>query len=339
MLALLTGEDAWTVERSLQRLAGELGRDGAAAEVWRVTGAEVDLAALGERLATQPLFGGGTLAVVDDPGPLLRSGSARERLAEAMERIAPGNGLAIVALHEPGGRRPASLDELQRTVTERGGRVLSFMSPTRERMHGFIAERARELGVEIDPTAARLLAERVGAWVRESDVDRRHQAQLAAGELEKLALFRPGGRIGVEDVRALVTEAVPGSVWALLDAVGARRTSEAARLLGRLLADATPLPVLLVQVHRRLRSLIEVGEHLASGAPPEALPRALKMKPFRAQKLADPARAWSLDEVEAALEGLFELDVLVKGLDGVSASDPELELAFELWLVERVARA
>ena len=338
MLAFVTGEDAWAAERALGQLAGELSKDDASVEVWRVFGAEVDIATLGDRLATQPLFGGGTLAVVDDPGPLVRSAAGREHLAAAMDRIAPGNGLAFVALDEPGGRLPPSLDQLQRAVMERKGRVLSFRAPTRERMHAFIVDRARDLGVEIEPAAVRLLGERVGGWVRETDVDRRRQAQMATAELEKLSLYRPGGQIGSEDIRALVPEAIPGSAWGFLDAVGARRTDEAASLLTRLFADGTPVPLLVAQLHRRLRSLVEVGEHLVSGTPTAALPRALKMKPFRAEKLAAQARVWTLGELEAALEGLFELDVMLKGLDGVSASEAEVELSLELWLVERVRR-
>ena len=338
MLAFVGGEDAWAAEEALGQLAGELSRSGTPVDVWRVSGPEVDLATLGDRVATQPLFGGGTLAVVDDPGPLLRSAASRDQVTAALDRVAPGNGLAFVALDDPGGRRPAALDQLARAVMERDGRVFSFRAPTRERMHAFIAERAHQLGVEIDPAAVRLLGERVGGWVRESDVDRRRQAQMAVAELEKLGLYRAGGRIGVDDVRALVTEAIPGSAWGFLDAVGTRRTHEAASLLGRLLADGTPLQVLVVQLHRRLRSLLEVREHLAAGSGPEALPRALKMKPFRAQKLAKQARSWSLEELEAALAGLFELDVTVKGLEGVSASEAEAGLSFELWLVERVRR-
>src|SRR3970040_2611552 len=45
---------------------------------------------------------------------------------------------------------------------------------------------------------------------------------LANGELEKLALYRPDGGATREDVAELVSEAVPGSTWAFLDA-GARR--------------------------------------------------------------------------------------------------------------------
>jgi DNA polymerase III delta subunit len=253
-----------------------------------------------------------------------------------MGGIAPGNGLAMIALDDGSGRRPKAIDDLAAAVNERGGRTLAFRAPTQGNMHRFIVERANAAGIVLDSRAAQLLVDRVGASVREGDVDRRHQAQTAVAELEKLALYRAGEPIVEADVDALVPEAIPGTTWGFLDAMAARRTAEAATLLARLLADGAPLPLLTVQLHRRIRSLIEAREHLAAGGQPSALPRLLKMKPYPAQKLAEHARAWSLEELDAALEGLFELDVTTKGLEGVAASDTEAQLALELWLYERV---
>ena len=46
-------------------------------------------------------------------------------------------------------------------------------------------------------------------------------------ELEKLAIYRLDGQIVPEDVKALVVDAVPGSTWAFLDAVGMRALAKA----------------------------------------------------------------------------------------------------------------
>src|SRR5207245_4610854 len=130
---------------------------------------------------------------------------------------------------------------------------------------------------------------------------------------------------------------VPGSTWALLDAVAMRRAPQAVELLDRLL-DTTPEPVLLAQLHRRLRELIEVADHLAAGASPGSLVRTLKLKPFRAEKLTEQARTWTLDELRAALEALLELDATVKGVGGVTASSTQRRLRFTLWVLDRVRR-
>ena len=105
----------------------------------------------------------------------------------------------------------------------------------------------------------------MGAYVREGDVDRRRRSELANGELEKLALYRPGGEISRADIEELVPEAIPGSTWAFLDALASRQPGVAAALADRLLAGGTPLPVLVSQIHRRLRELIMVREHLDAG--------------------------------------------------------------------------
>jgi DNA polymerase III delta subunit len=61
-------------------------------------------------------------------------------------------------------------------------------------MEGWVSRRADELGVSLAPGAAKAIAEKVGAFVREGDVDRRRQSELANSELEKLALYRPEGQ-------------------------------------------------------------------------------------------------------------------------------------------------
>ncbi|HEU0235004.1 MAG TPA: hypothetical protein VFR14_01050, partial [Candidatus Limnocylindrales bacterium] len=168
------------------------------------------------------------------------------------------------------------------------------------------------------------------------DVDRRRQGQLAVGELDKLALYRLDAPVTVDDVRALVAEAIPGSAWAFLDAVAARRVARAIELLDRLAADTHEL-VILVQLHRRIRELLVVADHLASGTRPGDLVRILKVKPYRAEKLVEAARAWTPDELERALVALVDVDATVRGADG-AADDAQRRLALTLWVVEQVGR-
>ena len=95
----------------------------------------------------------------------------------------------------------------------------------------------------------------------DNDAERRNQTRMAALELDKLSLYRGNEQVSVDDVRALVAEAVPGSVWALTDAVGQRDAAKASALLDRL-APSTPEPVLLAVLHRRIRDYILDGTPL-----------------------------------------------------------------------------
>jgi DNA polymerase-3 subunit delta len=316
-----------------------------APERHRLTGAEADAGAraagapidprLEEWLTTAPLFGGGTLVTLVDPGLLVRTAGARSVLDGLIGRVAPGNGLVIL---EPvdgsaGGRRAASLETMRLSIVAAGGVTAELRAPTEGRLAAWIEERGRERGMHLGAGAARELGQRVGGFVRESDVDRRLVGQLAVGELDKLALYRPSGDVTVADVQGLVAEAVPASSWAFLDAVAERDVAKAGALLPGIL-ESQPEPVIIATLHRRLRELIEVADHLASGTSPASLVRTLGMKPFRVEKLVGQARRWSIDELIAALEGVLELDERIKGL--TPATESQRALAFTVWLAERV---
>jgi DNA polymerase III delta subunit len=159
---------------------------------------------------------------------------------------------------------------------------------------------------------------------------------LAVGELDKLALYRPYEPVSEDDVKALVAEVVPDSTWAFLDAVAERRVAIAGPALDRLL-ETTPEPVLIVQLHRRLRELLIAADLTSRRARPADIVRAIGGHPFRAQKLADQARAWSVGELEDALEGVQDLDAMVKGAPDAGSTDRQRRLSFALWIAERIA--
>jgi DNA polymerase III delta subunit len=331
------GDDGYGLERAADALRERVEATvGGTLERWRVTGDEASPARIHERIATAPLFGPGTIVTVVEPAPLVRSKAEREALVVVLGQLAPGNALAFLEPADASGRRSATLDALRDAVVAAGGEAREFRAPKEGQMAAWIEKRAQERSVRLARGAAQVLAERIGAFVREGDVDRRRMGQLAVGELEKLALYRPDAEVSADDVRALVPEAIPGSTWALLDAVAARRVRPAIELLERLI-ESTPEPVLLAQLHRRLRELIEVADHLAAGESPQSLVRILKQKPFRVQKLAEQARAWSIPELQLALEGILELDERVKGLE--PATERQRRLGFALWIATRVAPA
>lgn len=336
-LGYFHGDDGYGLERAADGIVERLRTAGGDVEGWRVSGDGTTLPQIGARVGTASLFGGGSVAVVIDPAPLLRTRDDRDRMIALLGTVAPGNGLVFLEPTDASNRRAVALTALEAAVREAGGEVRELRAPKEGQLAAWIETRARERGIALGPGAARELATRVGGFVREGDVDRRRQGELAVGELDKLGLRRPGGTVTVEDVRELVAEVVPGSTWALLDAIGLRRVARALELLERVL-DTTPELVVLAQVHPRIRQLIEVADHLASGATPGSLVRTLGLKPFRVERLVEQAGAWRLPELEAALDGLVELDATVRGAPGTPSGDANRRLAWAMWIAERVGR-
>lgn len=341
-VAYFWGDDDLAASRAVDALQAALGAEtGAPPERWEVRGdrnrAGEQITRLHERVATPAMFGGGSLAVVTNPGPLVQSTEGRAAFLAALGLVAPGNALVILDATASGAKGP-SQKRLVDAVQAAGGTVRRYESPRRGALSGWIEAEARQRGLQLAPGAAKALADRLGGLVDQNDVERRYLTRIASTELDKLALYRGATPVSADDVKALVAEAIPGSVWGFTDAVGERRVTAAAALLERLLDD-TPEPVLLAVLHRRVRELLELGDRVASG---ERLPAAAKAmginSDFRAQTLAAQARLWTTDELTAALDGLVELDAMVKGAPGSGQDEAQRRLAFSLWVMDHVAR-
>ena len=332
------GDDAWGLDNAADTMFWRLAAENPGLERARVSGDSTSAGGLGERVATGSLFGGGTLVVVTEPGPLVRSKEDRDALAALLTIVAPGNGLVFLEPTDGSNRRPAAMVALEKAVGEAGGETREFRAPKEGQLAGWIEQRARERGMTLGPGAARELATRIGGFVREGDVDRRRQGQLAVGELDKLSLYRSDAPVTVDDVRALVAEVLPGSTWAFLDAVASRRVPRALEILDRLL-DVTPDLVILAQLHARIRQLLIAADLRAAGAKPPELMKALGLGSYPAQLREEQARGWTLPELDAALQGLVELDATVRGAPGMPVGDAQRRMAFSLWVAEVVAPA
>lgn len=342
-ILLVWGDDDLLAQREVARFAAALAAEhGTPLERWDVkvdqATASTVAAQLHERLATSVLFGGGTLAVVADPGHLVRRNETRDRVVEALALMGPGNAVVFVeAAARSGDKGPKG--RLVDAVTAAGGRVAHAIAPRPTALGAWIEAEARDRGLAMALGAAREIAERLGSRVTDGDVDRRFLSRVASMEIDKLALLHAddGRPVTAEDVRALVAEATPGSVWGLTDAFGQRDQGAAVLALDRLI-DTTPEPILLTVLHRRVVELLELGDRLRSGSALPAAARAMGINSeFRARTLATQARNWSTAELTAALSGLVELDAMVKGVPGSEADTAQRRLAFTLWVRKHAA--
>ena len=342
-LAWFWGDDDLSADRAVDKLAKALAEEtGSPLERWELRGsldrAASQVAELNERVATAVMFGGGTLAIVTGIGALAKTTERRDELIRTLALVAPGNAMVILEATKTGAKAPGP-KKLVDALVAAGGVVRPFATPKAGSLTGWIENEAREQGMDLGPGAAKEIAQRLGAFVTQGDVERRNQTWMAAQELTKLALYRENGQVTVDDVRALVPEAIPTSVWAFSDAVGERQRDKALELLARLL-DVTPEPILTTVLHRRVRELLEMNDRIGSGERVPAAAKAMGItSEFRAQTLAGQARAWTVPELHAALDGVLELDAMVKGAPDTGQDAAQRRLAFTLWVVDHVGRS
>ena len=139
------------------------------------------------------------------------------------------------------------------------------VAPKEGALAGWIEAEARERGLHAR-AGRREGARRTGRWVRPRGRRRAQPADPDRLDGARQARPLPGRRrrSRPDDVRALVAEAVPGSVWAFTDAVGERRVERAlgcARPAARDDAGAGPAG----RPPPAVRELIETGDRLRLG--------------------------------------------------------------------------
>ncbi|HET9614364.1 MAG TPA: hypothetical protein VFP22_06105 [Candidatus Limnocylindrales bacterium] len=341
-LAYFFGDDDLAMSRTIDRFAATLGGEAGPLERWDVRGnrnqAAAQLGELQTRVATPVLFGGGTLAVLTNAGALTVRTEDRATLLGLLVLVAPGNGLVVVEEAASGAKGPGQ-PKLAEAIQAAGGVVRAFPSPKEGALVAWIESEAHDRGVSLGAGTAKELARRIGGFVREGDAERRDQTRRAALELEKLALLRPDRTIAADDVAALVAEAIPGSAWALADAVAERDGPRATELLDTL-GDVMPELVIVAVLHRRIRELIEVLDRLPGARNPADIGRPMGIaSAWRVERLVEQARRWAPLELRAALEGLLSVEATVKGAPGRGAGEAQRRLAFTLWIADHVGSA
>jgi DNA polymerase III delta subunit len=314
-LLLAHGDDGFGLDRAVARFAIAIGAedrveitperspDEAAIDRARLESGSVGL--FGTRLAVlrQPLRAAG------------RSTAATERLLALVQELPDGAALALVDVRttREAGRPPALLAKLAAAVRARGGEVVERKAPGRGELQLWIRRHATELEAAIEPPAAKLLAERIGGAVAESDVERGEQTRIADGELRKLATYAGDRPISVQDVEALVADTRPASLFAITNAIDRRDRAGASEAVKRALAEGQPELRILGALQGRLSDLIVARDLVARGATPAEITRRVgRGSAWLAERLAEAAGRYADGELERMLIGLFEADLAIK---------------------------
>ena len=186
----------------------------------------------------------------------------------------------------------------------------------------FAAQMAKELGAEIEPAAATLLA----------DITNREPA-LMRMELQKLALYVQGcGKITTAAVKELVPNARKNTVWELADMIATRRRDHALQFLDNLLREGEE-PVALVGVLSWMyRKLIEARDLPATMRGFQAA-RPLGMRPDSAEAAIRNAHRMSKENLRAGLIALAETDSQLK------SSNPDKRATMEFLIARLTSTA
>jgi len=158
-VAYFWGDDDLAASRAVARMAAALGAEhGGIVERVEVRGdrdqAGIQIGQLQQLVATQSMFGGGSLAVVTNAGALAVRNEDRAGLLALLPLVAPGSGVVFVEASPSGAREPGQ-KRLVDGVKAAGGEIRGFKAPKAGELAGWIEAEARERGMRLGPGAAR----------------------------------------------------------------------------------------------------------------------------------------------------------------------------------------
>jgi len=335
-LLLVHGDDSFGIDEALREFATSAGVDGRT-EIVPV--GSPDEAAIDRARLEAGMIGmfGARLTVLRQPLRAAgRSTAAADKLLALLADLPDGSALALAELRPSRevGRPHALLKRLADAVTERGGQVDGRPAPRRNELQAWIRSHAEATGVAIEPRAAALLADRIGAAAWESDIERGEQTRVADGELRKLATFAGERPITAADVDALVADTRPASLFAITNALDRREPAAAAAAVERAIGEGQPVLRIMGALEARLADLIVARDLLAGGARSQDLTKRVGRGNARmAERIVEAARRYTAAELEGMLRGLFEADLKIK------ANEIAEEPALVAWLGEYLLAA
>jgi len=258
----------------------------------QLRGSELDAETLASAIATPPLMAEWRVVLVREAQALAASARTRSVIEAALARPVPGLALVLVATI-PDQSKAQFYQVLRQKAT-----AVEFPALSPADVPGVLMERAKALGFELEPDAARELAAAIGP-----------DMGVLMTELGKLRDYAGGrARVGVEDVRAVTGRIERQNRWAWFDLVGSRRFAEA----------RAALPVLLDAGESGVGLVIGLGTQflrlaLAAAGGESALRNELPPpQRWLAPQLARQARGWTPRLLDAALEDLLRADRLLK---------------------------
>ncbi len=299
---LLVGDDRFAITEFVATLRSKIG-DTTVADMntQQFSGDHLDRGAFEEACMSVPFLSSRRIVVLDNAQDVLKLKDSREFLMALLDRLPDSTALVIIEnIQSKGSKSKKKTSPLVSWVDANPdlGKIWQFSSPHGAQFISWVQERCHSLGGAMSVDAARLLAESV-----------MDDPYLAHQEIVKLLDYvnyeRP---VELADVEKLTPFRGQTNIFAMVDAVGERRMSDANRYLHSVLAEEDSFYV-FAMIIRQFRLLIQTQSALEEG---KEVSSVLNLPKFVAQKITSQARAFSASELERIYHELLAIDISVK---------------------------
>jgi DNA polymerase III subunit delta len=219
-----------------------------------------------------------------------------DAVAAALGELPPDLTVVLIA-------RAKAPTKLAKAVKAAKGEIHEFEAPKAREMPRVLVAEAQRLGFRLDPAAARVLVDRMGA-----NPTRLHN------ELERLALWAgEGGEVSAADLDAMIADTSEAAVWALSDALLERDRAKALAIGERLVSQGENVTGLIYGLASRLRKASAAAAQLEGGVPPKQVESSLGMHPYAARQLVARLHDTDVEGLRDATVALADLEVWCRG--------------------------
>ena len=303
-LYCLCGEEQYLVDRAVQRLLARVVDPGFRDFNLSVLyGNECRGEEIIEVCQTLPMFAERRVVVVKRAGDL--SAPAQELLTSYVQN--PATTTCLVLQSGKVDQRRKLFGELKKADA-----LVEYKPLYENQVAAFLKAEAATSGIAIDGAAAELLTYYVGTNLRE-----------LVSQLEKLVTYCAGrNRIGVDDVKAIVSDTKVDSVFELANAVGRRDAAAALRRFQTVCREGDAPYMLVGVLARHFRQLWAIREQLDNRAPTEEISKRTGVNAYFLKGMIEQARKFRPDEFRGIFARLHETDLALKS----SGGNPQLLL-------------
>lgn len=237
----------------------------------------------------------------------------RERDLDALEAtlaaMPPETTVSFFAREEGRLKAPKRLHD---AVARAGGDIAAEQTLKPWELPAWAVRQARQLGLELDLEAARVLVARVG------DRQQRLLRELERLELElRGAQDRPGAdaahpepiTVDAEQVLDMTASSAEHRAWSLADALLGGDSARALHTYLAVRAQGERLPGLMYWAGSRLRQAHQVACALEAGEPEAGVRRSLRMPPRAAEQLVSQARRIGAENLRGLLVVIADLEL------------------------------
>lgn len=312
-IRILHGDDEETIRTILNKIDADQRATGMADLNYQVLdGKNADGESFSNAVYALPFIAEQRIVVLTNPLAMAGGRDGNKRFTELLSSIPETTCLILVipdsferkdwtALPAKSFLRKWVTDHPQQAVIETHAR------PDLNGMRAWITAKTAELGGEIEPGAVRLLIGMLG-----NDTGEVRQA------LDKLLLYVDFKRpIDESDVGELVSANTSVNIFSMIDELVAGNAKSALSKLHQL-AEEQDVPGLLAMITRQFRLLIQAREILDEGGDGRRIGKELGQIDFVANKLANQARAFTMERLRSLYGELVAIDRNLKS----SQSDP-----------------